>query len=54
MSDSKLKPMERMATIGVAVCESVDVMFIAPDSRKPACRADRRRSCACVRDAVRT
>lgn len=54
MRDSKAKPMERMATIGVAASLPVDMIFKAPDSRKPACRAQRRRSCAWLGEAVRT
>ena len=60
--DSSASPDDRTATSGVAedmwspvLCEELEVgrMFMAPLSRKPACSAQRRRSCAWDGDAVR-
>lgn len=60
--DSRERPIERIATIGVAVCEEVEfelrleggVRFKAPDSRNPAWRAAERRSCAWWGEEVKT
>ncbi len=46
--------MDRMPTIGVAASVPEDVIFNAPLSRKPACKAADRTSWACWGEAVRT